>query len=296
MSLSKFTPLLICTVAFSLALTGCSKSLTNADKTIVTSSYPLEFIVHEIVRDDFVVENLTPVGAEAHELELSPGSTEKVLNAQLVVVMGKGFQPAVEKTSQSRDGKTVDVLDEILDGEENVDPHFWLDPILYKKAVGTVADSLIALNPSQKKVYESRRDTLLNKLDDLDRSFETGLSQCDTRTFITSHDAFSRLAKRYDLVQEPIAGISPENEPSPARLSQLAELATQKNVTTVFTEELVSNKVSRALSSEAGLKTEVLSPLEGLTEKQADAGSDYFSLMQENLVKLARSLRCVPDQ
>jgi zinc transport system substrate-binding protein len=39
-----------------------------------------------------------------------------------------------------------------------------------------------------------------------------------------SHDAFGYLADAFDLVQQPIVGISPEARPDPARLAELQEL------------------------------------------------------------------------
>jgi zinc transport system substrate-binding protein len=36
----------------------------------------------------------------------------------------------------------------------------------------------------------------------------------------------------------------------------------------------------------------VLNPIEGLTEEQANAGADYFSLMRENLRALREALGC----
>ena len=51
----------------------------------------------------------------------------------------------------------------------------------------------------------------------LDADFSAGLETCERRTIVTSHAAFAYLAARYDLVQVPIAGLDPSNEPSPAR-------------------------------------------------------------------------------
>lgn len=290
---TKTIVLLVTVITLSLALSSCSDS-ESASKKIVTSFYPLEFIAEQIAGDDFDTVNVTPVGVEPHDLELSPQTTQDVLEAKLAIVMGGGFQPAVEKTAGSRDGTTLEVLDAIDDSSDQVDPHIWLDPVLYKKAVNEVTDSVIAINPDEKQKYETREDELVEKLDALDGEYDEALSNCATTTFIASHDSFSRLAQRYGLVQESIAGISPDNEPSPQRLSELSELATSNEIDVIFTEELVSDKVAKTLSSEAGLTTKVLSPIEGLTQEQKDNDVDYFQLMRDNLVKLSSALRCSP--
>jgi zinc transport system substrate-binding protein len=90
-----------------------------------------------------------------------------------------------------------------------------------------------------------------------------------------------------------VAGLSPDAEPDPARLGELARLAREQGVTTVFTEETVSPRIAETVAREAGgLRTEVLSPLESLTEKERDAGADYFTIMETNLDKIATALGC----
>jgi zinc transport system substrate-binding protein len=112
---------------------------------------------------------------------------------------------------------------------------------------------------------------------------------------VTSHDAFGYLAARYGLRQEGVAGLSPDDEPDAARLGDLAQLARDEGVTTVFTEETVSPRIARTLAREAGgLRTQVLSPLESLTKKQRDAKANYFTLMDANLDKIANALGCPP--
>jgi zinc transport system substrate-binding protein len=118
------------------------------------------------------------------------------------------------------------------------------------------------------------------------------MAECDRRVIVTAHAAFGYLAARYGLTQEPIAGVSPEAEPDPKRLAQLAELVRREGVTTVFTEELVSPRVADTLAREVGVKTAVLNPLEGLTASEQSAGQSYVSVMDRNLQVLRAALGC----
>ena len=108
---------------------------------------------------------------------------------------------------------------------------------------------------------------------------------------MTSHAAFHYLAERYGLEQLAITGLSPESEPDPARLDELADLIERDGITTVFYESLVSPDVAETLARETGVQTAVLNPIEGLTEDQIDAGADYASVQRENLVALATRAR-----
>ncbi|MBZ4265608.1 zinc ABC transporter substrate-binding protein, partial [Streptococcus pneumoniae] len=77
------------------------------------------------------------------------------------------------------------------------------------------------------------------------------------KTFVTQHTAFSYLAKRFGLNQLGIAGISPEQEPSPRQLTEIQEFVKTYKVKTIFTESNASSKVAETLvkSTGVGLKT-----------------------------------------
>jgi zinc transport system substrate-binding protein len=95
------------------------------------------------------------------------------------------------------------------------------------------------------------------------------------------------------LRQEGAAGLSPDEEPNPRRLGELADLVEEKGVTTIFTEQLVSPRIAETLAREAGgVKTAVLNPLEGLSADEVDRGDDYVTVMDRNLARLRAALGC----
>ena len=80
---------------------------------------------------------------------------------------------------------------------------------------------------------------------------------------------------------EAILGLSPDSEPSPADLARLQDLIREDGVTTVFSESLVSPAAADALARDLGIKSDVLDPIEGLSDDTS--GEDYLSLMRSNL-------------
>lgn len=270
---------------------GGGKGVADGTVTVVASFYPVAWAAGEVGGDRVTVANLTPVGTEPHDLELTTDRVDEVLDADVVLVMGDGFQPAVEDVAARRDRATVELLAEVVG--EGGDPHIWLDPILMSALVDEIAAALTEADPSGRGTFEANAQGLQHRLAELDTQYEEGLARCESDVIVTSHDAFGWLARRYGLAQEAIAGIDPGAEPDPQRLAELADLARAEGVTTVFTETLVSPEVAHALAREAGgLETEVLDPLEGLAGEDAREGADYFSVMADNLTKLERALRC----
>jgi zinc transport system substrate-binding protein len=172
------------------------------------------------------------------------------------------------------------------------DPHIWLDPISMKEITARTERAVSSIDPQGAATYQTNAAAYTKELDGLHQEFTNGLQRCATRVLVTSHAAFGYLADRYGLRQEPIAGVSPEGEPNPERLAELAELVRREKVTTIFTETLVSPRVAEALAREAGVKTAVLDPLEGIPPEQIEAGVGYVDVMRRNLAALRAGLGC----
>ncbi|MET7308864.1 metal ABC transporter substrate-binding protein [Streptomyces sp. NPDC005134] len=292
-------------------LSACSTSdaaeSKNGDKLeVVASFYPMQFLAEEIGGTHVSVTTLTKPGVEPHDLELSPRQTGGLGDADYILYL-KGIQPAVDDAiAQSGVRNSVDAakLTTLEDhgtetgGDEHghahegegagADPHIWLDPVKYAEVAKGVGKSLEKADPNHAADYRTNTDALVKKLDALNTSYKKGLSDTATKTFITTHSAFGYLAERYGLVQEGIAGIDPESEPSPARVKDIHTIAEKNKATTVFFETLASDKTAKTVARDTGLKTDVLDPLEGITAKSK--GDNYIEVMQSNLVALQKAL------
>ena len=294
-------------VAVSLA--ACGGGLAEdepGDLVVVASFYPLAEAARRVGGPDVTVHNLTPPGVEPHDLELAPDDLELLLTADVVLYVGAGFQPAVEDAIADVEGRSVDALEGIQtlepaehdddehegEAEATADPHVWLDPIRYAEIVDRSADVLSDVSPQGADAFRENADGFAAELLSLDEDFRGGLASCDGSPLVVNHAAFGYLADAYGLEQHPISGISPEAEVDPARLAELHELVEREGVTTIFTEELASPDVAETLAAEAGVRTAVLNPLEGLTQEQVDAGEDYLSVMRQNLAALEDGLGC----
>ncbi len=177
-------------------------------------------------------------------------------------------------------------------GQTETDPHVWLAPRLAQKMVERIAQAFEQVDPVNKGYYRSNAGSLETKLGNLDMEYRQGLSNCAGNSIITSHAAFGYLATDYGLNQVPIAGLSPDAEPSPRQLAHIAQFAKNNNVRYIFFESLASPKLSQTIATEVGAQTLVLSPIEGLSEEEMSQGKTYISVMQDNLTNLRTALQC----
>ncbi|WP_145148213.1 metal ABC transporter solute-binding protein, Zn/Mn family [Paenibacillus xylanexedens] len=171
-----------------------------------------------------------------------------------------------------------------------LDPHVWLSPALAVKEVRNIEAGLAQAAPEHAEQFKQNADAYVAQLESLDQDFKAAVTDSKRKDFITQHAAFGYLAKEYGLQQVPIAGLSPEQEPSAAQMASVIDFAKEHQVKTIFFETLVSSKVSETIASEVGAKTAVLNPIEGLTEEEIAAGMDYISVMRQNLEALKLAL------
>lgn len=172
------------------------------------------------------------------------------------------------------------------------DPHFWLNPINAEKEVDLIADALVKIDPAHETAYNQNRDAYKQQLAELDQEYKTGLVQCQQHLIVTSHNAFNYMANQYGLTTLYILGLSPDEEPSPKTIADVATVARQKNIKYIFFESLVSPKLSQTVASEIGAKTLELNPIEGFTDQEIAQGKNYISQMQANLANLRIALQC----
>jgi zinc transport system substrate-binding protein len=263
-----------------LFLSACGNGgVDDGRLSVVASFFPLAEVARAVGGDDVRVHDLTPSDAEPHDFEPGPDDVDRIEDADLVVYLGGGFQPAVERAARRVDGRRVDVLD----GD---DPHVWLDPVEMQRITERVATALAEADPEHVDAYRERADDFVAELVVLHGEYEAALRDCERRVFVTTHDAFSRLAARYSLRQEPLTGTAPEAEPDPRRVAELLDLLRRERITTVFTEGTEESKAADALAREAGVLTAVLRTLE-----QPVPGG-YLDGMRDNLSLLADALGC----
>lgn len=258
--------------------------------SVVASYYPLYDFVKSVGGDKVLVTNMTPPGAEPHDYEPSAKALAEAQKSSVFVYNGGRFEPWTDTFVRDYGQTAIKARSGITLAAG--DPHFWLDPALAQKVVSTIRDGLSKADPANKDYYTARADAYNARLAQLDEDFRTGLQACDQDTIITSHAAFSYVAKRYGFVMESIAGLSPEEEPSAARLAELSDHVTKAGIKYVFFESLVSSRLADTIAQETGAQTLVLDPIEGLSDEDQKQGKDYVSVQRENLANLRTALAC----
>lgn len=288
-----------------------SSSGTSAESesklTVVASFYPMYDFTNRIGGERINLSNMVPAGSEPHSWEPTSADIISLEKADVFIYNGAGMEHWVNSVlSALENDKLIAVEtaanlelraghshehgeDEHEDEQEtehdndSLDPHVWLDPLLALEQMRVITDALIEADPDGKNYYESNFNDAEKDFKQLDQEFHEQLEAFAGYDLIVTHEAFGYLAGAYGLNQIGISGLSPEEEPSPARMAEIIDLAQEREIKVVFFEALVSPKVAETIAEAIGANTAVINTLGGLTDEQRAAGADYISVMRENL-------------
>lgn len=158
--------------------------------------------------------------------------------------------------------------------------------MLAQQQVTNIRDGLIAADPANKATYEANAATYVQQLQTLDKEFQQRLQKYPNCTFVTFHDAYPYLANRYGLKQVAVVQI-PEDQLSPADVSNTINAVKKYNVKAVFGEPEVDNRLLKSLAQDLNLTYRVIDPLEsGPLDPQ-----HYFQVMRTNLQSIEAGCR-----
>ncbi|MBC6422001.1 MAG: zinc ABC transporter substrate-binding protein [Hormoscilla sp. SP12CHS1] len=170
--------------------------------------------------------------------------------------------------------------DDDHDGHDHAEgnPHVWLDPVLAQQQVANIRDGLIAADPVNAQTYRDNAEAYILRLQKLDREFER--SQLGGCRFITFHDAYPYLAKRYGLQQMAVVEL-PEDNLTPRDLQRVIEAAKEFQVKALLSDS-VENRRIQQIAKQVGVPVKILDPIEsGPADPQY-----YFQAMRQNLQTL----------
>lgn len=174
-----------------------------------------------------------------------------------------------------------------VDEKTLYDPHTWLDPQKAAEEAQIIADRLSELDSDHRDTYQANARKFQEEAKELTERYQEIFNKVPNKTFVTQHTAFSYLAKRFGLTQLGIAGISPEQEPSPRQLTEIEDFVKEHKVKTIFVESNASSKVAQTLVKATGVQIKELKPLEADPANQLS----YLENLEKNLAVLAKDLK-----
>lgn len=277
-------------VVFVLVAAGCGNTVSRVNApvlTVVTSLYPLAQAVSEVGGPQVRVIDLSRPGVDPRTMSLSPLQRREIRRASLVVDIGGGFQPSVESAARGA-RRTLALLPAF--GGSN--PYIWLDPALMGKVATLIRNALSSAEPAARSVFATGAEDLQSEASSLDIDFQSSLSVCPDTTFVTSDDAFARMAARYGLKDHAVGATS---QPDAAQVRAAAAAITASRSGSAFSEPYVDDTLISAAAQAAGVDVRTLSTLETPPASGSRAEVSYSNQMEIDLHTLTDALGCPTD-
>lgn len=143
--------------------------------------------------------------------------------------------------------------------EERLDPHVWLSPANGKIIAENILQAMIDLAPEHAGTFQENYEALINDINALDADIQETLSGAAGGSFMVFHPAWGYFAHAYDLEQIPVQVGG--QDPSPAELAELVEIAQEENIRVVFVQPTFSTADAEAIAEEINAEVAVVDPL-----------------------------------
>lgn len=293
---------------------------TQKKLVVVTTLFPLYDFARTIGGDKADVSLILPPGVEAHAFEPKPEDAARVTKADLFVFTNEYMEPWAVKFVKGLNAANVTLVDssrgvtllradaEHEEGEGGhaghsdkehhahaggMDPHIWLDFDNARIMVDTIAVAMGNRDPANRDFYAANAAAYKTELQRLDEEYRAGLSSCGKKVFLHGgHYVFGYLAKRYGLQYESAAAVNADAEPTPAKLIALVKQVRALGLKHIFSEELLSPRVSEMIAKETGTSVLLLHGAHNISREDFDHGVTFVALMKNNLKNLRTGLEC----
>ncbi|GFE62640.1 metal ABC transporter substrate-binding protein [Geobacter sp. AOG2] len=292
-----------------------SSPASHKKMVVVTTLFPLYDFARTVGGNKVDVNLILPPGIEAHSFEPKPEDAARVTGADLFVYTNEYMEPWAVKFVKGLNAGSVLLVDsskgvtflkagaeegrhEDHDGAEHhhaggMDPHIWLDFGNAQIMVDNIAEALAARDPANKGYYLANAAAYKAELKKLDDDYKAGLSSCAKKTFLHGgHYAFGYLAHRYGLQYESASAVNADAEPTPAKLIALVKQVKAMGLKYVYSEELLSPRVSEMIAKETGATVLLLHGAHNISKDDFDHGVTFIALMRRNLDNLRAGLQC----
>ncbi len=276
--------------------------------TVSVSTFSLYDIVKHVAQDSVNIINILPFGVDPHSFEPTPKLMSEIEQSALVLYSGAGLEPWIHGFSFKN--KAIDMSqyvtlreldsgeheshehDNDYDGDNKVDPHYWLDFTNMQRVTLVITKKLIELNPKYKKQYEQNSKKYIEMLEKLDQNYKNQLLVCKVKKVIVNHNAIGYLSRNYSFEVESLSGLSPDAQPSAKDITRIMQHIQEDGVNTIFFENFVSSSVIKSIAKDTNIQLEVFQSLGNISADEATKNLTYEQIMYENLDKLKKALLC----
>jgi len=269
----------------------------HAEKLKVVASFSiLGDMAHEVAGDNVELKTLVGPNSDTHVYEPTPADAKAIASADLVIVNGLGFEGWLSRLIQSSGYKgpvvvaTSGVKPLTFEGDGQ-DPHAWQSIANGKIYVANILGALVKADNKHADQYRANAVRYLKQLDALEAWVRQEISAVpeNSRSVITSHDAFDYFAAAYGVKFIAPLGISTDSEASAADIARLIDQIRAQKIRAVFMENIADTRLIRQLENDGGAYVGGTLYSDALSTPDGPAAS-YIEMFKHNVKQLVAGM------
>jgi len=249
-------------------LSGCvphTEEEASGALHVLATTYPVYLFTTSITRDAPGVEVELLVKEQVsclHDYTLTVTDMKAVERADVIVINGAGLEEFLSDALSLSAAAVIDCSQGIAllpaggehghegHGEEEYDPHIWLDEANAAVMLGNILRGLAALDEANAGLFEANCGRAQAALEEGKRE----LGELRSQSLITFHDGFAYFARAHGLtilkaVEEEEGATIPASE-----LREVISLVEAWDVPAIYTEKNGSGAAAKAIARETGVQ------------------------------------------
>jgi zinc/manganese transport system substrate-binding protein len=254
-------------------------------------------IVREVAGPLLDLAAIAGPNQDAHHFDPTPSQLIRLGQVRLLVRNGLGFESWLDRIVEAGgfSGTLVtaaDAVTPLVNARGRPDPHIWQSHANVKAMAALIARQIAVLLPP------TAAASIEDRLADFRQRVDSGLAAAkalidaipaERRMAVVPHNSFAYMGAELGVRFTPLAGLSPESQPSAADIADLVDQVRRSGARAIFPENIADDRVTRQIGELAGLK--VGSPLysDALSAPDAGAGT-ILQLLSHNARCLAVAL------
>ncbi|WP_253353843.1 metal ABC transporter solute-binding protein, Zn/Mn family [Neisseria perflava] len=280
-----------------------------APMPVVASFSILGDVAKQIGGERVAVQNLVGANQDSHAYHMTSGDIKKIRSAKLVLLNGLGLEAAdvqravkQSKVPYAEASKGIRALKAEEGGHDHhdhaghnhdhgeFDPHVWTDPVLMLTYAQNVGNALIQADPAGKTYYQQRLTNYQNQLKKLDSDSRAAFNAIPAakRKVLTGHDAFSYMAKRYNIQFIAPQGVSSSAEPSAKQVASIIRQIKREGIKAVFAENIKDTRMIDRIAKETGVRVSGKLYSDALGNAPANT---YIGMYRYNVNALTKAMK-----
>ena len=277
---------LLAAALLALALFGCAKKPSTAQQQtdLLATTQPVYQLANALTDGTGLTVSLLisePVSC-LHDYTLTVSQMERIENAKLVLESGLGLEDFMADALSGKTRIVVSSTLPTLEGDEGIDPHWWLDPTRFRAAAKLTAQELGSQYPEFTDQIAENFAAFDEKLEALQSYGDEALKNLSCRELVTFHDGFSYFADSFGLTIAAAMEVESGSEPSAKELEAIVSIVNDQKIPAVFTETNGETGPAQVVANETGCKVYTLD--------MAISNADYFAAMRENINTIKEAL------